>query len=80
MLPELCIVSEFMSKGSLYGVLHSPEQRKQRLAAAGVTLPVDVGSSGSLGSQGSGAASSQQQLQGQPSLAEGQLPLEEEIR
>lgn len=33
-LPELCIVSEFMSKGSLYGVLHSPEARKQRAAAA----------------------------------------------
>jgi serine/threonine protein kinase len=33
-MPELCIVSEYMSKGSLYSVLHSPEQRKQRAAAA----------------------------------------------
>lgn len=33
-MPELCIVSEYMSKGSLYSVLHSPEQRKQRLLAA----------------------------------------------
>lgn len=33
-MPELCIVSEYMSKGSLYSVLHSPEQRKERLLAA----------------------------------------------
>jgi serine/threonine protein kinase len=33
-MPELCIVSEYMSKGSLYSVLHSPEQRKQRATAA----------------------------------------------
>jgi serine/threonine protein kinase len=33
-MPELCIISEYMSKGSLYSVLHSPEQRKQRAAAA----------------------------------------------
>eukprot|EP00879_Flechtneria_rotunda_P003725 GHRR01003963.1.p1 GENE.GHRR01003963.1~~GHRR01003963.1.p1 ORF type:complete len:855 (+),score=369.40 GHRR01003963.1:504-3068(+) len=29
-MPELCIVTEFMSKGSLYSVLHAPEQRKHR--------------------------------------------------
>jgi hypothetical protein len=33
-MPELCIISEYMSKGSLYSVLHSPEQRKQRAAVA----------------------------------------------
>eukprot|EP00878_Enallax_costatus_P024545 GHUV01026198.1.p1 GENE.GHUV01026198.1~~GHUV01026198.1.p1 ORF type:complete len:298 (+),score=105.77 GHUV01026198.1:104-895(+) len=33
-MPELCIISEYMNKGSLYSVLHSPEQRKQRLAVA----------------------------------------------
>jgi hypothetical protein len=85
--PELCIVSEFMSKGSLYGVLHSPEQRKQRMAAAGGTLLAGEDVGGALGGQGSGAgsdnaegSSQQQVLQGQPSLAEGQLPLAEEIR
>jgi serine/threonine protein kinase len=33
-MPELCIISEYMSKGSLYSVLHSLEQRKQRATAA----------------------------------------------
>lgn len=92
--PELCIVSEYMSRGSLYGVLHSPEQRKQRAAAAAATgagaALATAGSGALAGSgRGSGAAwsdeecggrSQQQQLQGQPSLAEGQLPLSEEIR
>jgi serine/threonine protein kinase len=85
--PELCIVSEFMSKGSLYGVLHSAEQRKQRMAAMGGTQLAGEDAGCSLGSHGSGAtsegaegSSQQQTLQGQPSLAEGQLPLAEEVR
>jgi serine/threonine protein kinase len=32
--PELCIVSEYMNRGSLYSVLHSADQRRQRVAAA----------------------------------------------
>jgi serine/threonine protein kinase len=75
--PELCIVSEYMSKGSLYGVLHSPEQRKQRAAAAGAALPAESLDGSVLAGCGQ---QQQQQLQGQPSLAEGQLPLAEEIR
>lgn len=94
--PELCIVSEYMSRGSLYGVLHSPEQRKQRAAAAAATgagTALATAGSGALAGSSSGAAGSDegcalgpagggrsQQLQGQPSLAEGQLPLAEEIR
>jgi hypothetical protein len=97
--PELCIVSEYMSRGSLYGVLHSPEQRKQRAAAAAAATGTGAaalaaagsGGSGSLGAAGgseegcgvlasAGSGRLQQQLQGQPSLAEGQLPLAEEIR
>lgn len=100
--PELCIVSEYMSKGSLYGVLHSPQQRKQRAAAAAAAAagggdmlpsPSDDASSGaqdegdeqeqsegrSVHRTGSGM-SGRQQLYSQPSLAEGQLPLQEEVR
>jgi hypothetical protein len=66
---------------SLFSVLHNAELRKQRAAAAGVTLPAPL-PSGSLSGQLSldGAGSSDQQLQSQPSLAEGQVPLSEEIR
>lgn len=79
--PELCIVSEFMSKGSLYGVLHSPEQRKQRLAAAtGTALPAPGAGEDGVGSGGPPSRQASGRLQGQPSLAEGQLPLEEEVR
>lgn len=93
--PELCIVSEYMSKGSLYGVLHSPEQRKQRAAAAGLTLPEAPDTEGSAASQnqhqhqhrttsGKGLARLESlkhpQLSTQPSLAEGQVSLQEEIR
>jgi len=84
--PELCIVSEYMSKGSLYGVLHSPEQRKQRAAArAGRSSGSEQqqGPEDEAGGDGGRDASVSQggsQLLGQPSLVEGQLPLSEEIR
>lgn len=74
-MPELCIVSEYMSKGSLYSVLHSQEQRKQR-AAVRAALPAPQAGAEAAGSQ----VVQEQQLQGQPSLVEGQLPLSEEIR
>jgi serine/threonine protein kinase len=79
--PELCIVSEYMSKGSLYGVLHSLEQHKQRAAAAGLPLLPPGAADGDVGCMPSSKRQQQQQqLQGQPSLAEGQLPAREEIR
>jgi serine/threonine protein kinase len=78
--PELCIVSEYMSKGSLYSVLHSQEQRKQRAAAAGLLLLPPGVADADVGCVSPAKRQQQQQLlQGQPSLADGQLPASEEL-
>ncbi len=68
--PELCIISEYMGRGSLYGLLHSPAARSARAAAAAADTRRACAGEPCGGGGGAGSSGSSQ-----PSTAAAVLPL-----